>query len=265
MNASTRRLLTAATAIAGTAAVSTGAQAATVIDFGGVATGETVTTQTPGLTVSASSPYADSPEEVFAWDFNGYPQFEFAGQQAPFTSGNATGRDLGQGLALRGPEGVLTGFGVLPRPIPTPLEKRRPAGTINLAFDNDLDSFGFTIVDVEGPEEFTTNTGFFIDFLSDGNEVAQFDFASFVTNDDSTVFDPSIVFGDRSANQIAPITASMLGVDSFDEVRISLGGSAVLAQVTVNPVAVPTPSAALAGLALLGAGAMRRRNRTEAA
>ena len=251
----TAKLLTAALAAT---AVSGAASAATVIDFGGIATGTTVTDQVPGLSVSASSPYADSPEQVFAWDFNGYPQFEFAGQQAPFTSGNATGRDLGQGLALRGPEGVLTGFGVLPEPIPTPLEKRRPAGTINLAFDTALDSFGFTIVDVEGPEEFTTNTGFFIDFLSNGQDVGSFDFASFVTDDDSRVFDPSIEFGDRSANQIQPITAAMLGVDSFDEVRISLGGSAVLAQVTVN--AVPTPSAALAGLALLGAGALRRRS-----
>ncbi len=260
MNASTTQLLTAALA---TAALTTGANAATVIDFNGIATGTTVTTQVPGLSISASSPYADSPEQVFAWDFNGYPQFDFAGQQAPFTSGNATGRDLGQGLALRGPEGVLTGFGVLPKPIPTPLEKRRPAGTINLAFDTALDSFGFTIVDVEGPEEFTTNTGFFIDFLSNGVDVGSFDFASFVTDDSSMVFDPSISFGDRSANQISPITASMLGVDSFDEVRISLGGSAIVAQVTVN--AVPTPTAALGGLALLGAGALRRRNRTEQA
>ena len=111
---------------------------------------------------------------------------------------------------------MLTGFGVLPQPIPTPLEKRRPAGTINLDFDTPLNSFGFTIVDVEGPEEFETNTGFFIDFLSDGEDVASFDFASFVTNDESGVFDPSIEFGNRSANQIAPITAAQLGVDSFD-------------------------------------------------
>ena len=260
MNVSTSKLLTAAIA---TAAVSTGASADSVISFDGIPTLDTVTNQIPGLTVSASSPYADSPEEIFAWDFNGFPEFDFAGQQAPFTSGNATGRDLGQGLALRGPEGVLTGFGVLPEPIPTPLEKRRPAGTINLAFDTPLNSFGFTIVDVEGPEEFETNTGFFIDFLSNGVEVADFDFASFVTNDESNVFDPTIEFGNRSANQIQPITAAMLGVDSFDEVRISLGGSAVLAQVTVN--AIPTPSAALAGLALLGAGALRRRTRGAAA
>ena len=196
---------------------------------------------------------------MFAWDFNGFPEFDFAGQQAPFTSGNATGRDLGQGIALRGPEGVLTGFGVLPEPIPTPLEKRRPAGTINLEFATPLNSFGFTIVDVEGPEEFETNTGFFIDFLSDGQDVGSFDFASFVTNDDSGVFDPTIEFGNRSANQITPITAAQLGVDSFDEVRISLGGSAVIAQITAN--VIPTPTAALGGLALLGAGVLRRRAR----
>ena len=260
MNVSTSKLLTAAAAAA---TVSAGASAQNVIDFNGIPTLDTVTTQIPGLTVSASSPFADSPEEVFAWDFNGFPEFDFAGQQAPFTSGNATGRELGQGLALRGPEGVLTGFGVLPEPIPTPLEKRRPAGTINLAFDNPLDSFGFTIVDVEGPEEFETNTGFFLDFLSNGQDVATFDFADFVT-EGSDVFDSSIVFGDRSANQIQPITAAQLGVASFDEVRISLGGSAVIAQVTANPAVVPTPSAALAGLALLGAGALRRRTRDAA-
>ena len=255
----TAPLLTAALAAT---ALASAASAQNVIDFGGIATLDTVTTQVPGLTVSASSPFADSPEEVFAWDFNGFPEFEFAGQQAPFTSGNATGRDLGQGIALRGPEGVLTGFDVLPFAIPTPLEKRRPAGTINLAFDAPLQSFGFTIVDVEGPEEFGTDTGFFLDFLSNGQDIATFDFADFIT-EGSDLFDPSIAFGDRSANQIQPITAAQLGVDGFDEVRISLGGSAILAQVTAT--AVPTPSAALAGLALLGAGALRRRSHTAAA
>ena len=115
MNASTTQLLTAALA---TAALTTGANAATVIDFNGIATGTTVTTQVPGLSISASSPYADSPEQVFAWDFNGYPQFDFAGQQAPFTSGNATGRDLGQGLALRGPRASSPASASCPSPSP---------------------------------------------------------------------------------------------------------------------------------------------------
>ena len=64
MNASKNTLLAA---IAGTAVVTTGAaSAATVISFDGIPTLDTVTTQVPGLTISASSPYANSPEEVFS-------------------------------------------------------------------------------------------------------------------------------------------------------------------------------------------------------
>lgn len=246
-------------ALLGSTVIATGASAQTVLSFDSIPNLETVTTQAPGLTVSASSNFADSPEQVFSFDFNGFPEFQFAGQQAPFTSGNAVGfGDFGQGLALRGAPGALTGFSQPGGPFPTPLEARRPAGTVNLEFDTALTAFGFTIVDVEGPEEFETGTGFFIDFLSGGVDIASFDFADFVT-EGTDLFDSTIVFGNNSANQIQPITAASLGVESFDEVRISLGGSAVIAQVTVT--AVPTPTAALGGLALLGAGALRRRTR----
>ena len=242
-------LLTAALAGAALSAAPA-ASAERVIDFSSVPAGTLLTEQIDGVTVSANNANPDSPDAAITFDFNADPRFFESGQFGPdWSMGNIDlSTDLGNGVAIQG-----STFSV-------PFETERPAGTLIFDFDSPLDSFGFTVVDVEGPEEFVTDTGFFIEFLSGGDVITEIDFEQFV-NSGSDFFDPNIAFGNRSANRIAPITAAQLGVASFDEVQVSLGGSSIVAQITVNEAAtaVPSPTAAAAGLALLGGLLARRR------
>ena len=233
----------------------TSAHAARVINFNSLPVGLAVSEQIEGVSISALNPYNGVPDEAVVFDFNN-DRFVDSGQSGPpWSMGNIDlDTNLGNGLVVGGArrsEGI-------------PFETRRPAGDLLFRFDAPLTSFGFTMVDVEGPEEFVTDTGFFVEFGSGDAIIDTFDFADLVTPG-TMLYDPDIQFGNRSANRIAPITAAMLGVESFDFVEISIGGSAVVAQITIddtgNAAAIPTPTAAAGGLALLGLALNRRRPR----
>jgi len=130
-------------------------------------------------------------------------------------------------------------------------EGSRPAGSIYFDFNTAIDSFGFDLVDVEGPTEFGHDSGYSAAFFDmNGVELARVGFGDFITNGDP-FFDSTVGFGDNSANRISPITAAALGVNPFSRVEINLGGSAAVDNITYT-VAVPLPSAAFAGFGLLG-------------
>ena len=143
-------------------------------------------------------------------------------------------------------------------------EGRRPAGELFFSFDDAITSFGFDLIDVEGTAEFTQGSGFFATFTSMSTTVS----VAFrdLINPASAFYDSTVAFGDNSANRIQPITAAQLGLESIDNVTINLGGSGGVGNVNFEKaVAVPTPSAAVAGLGLLSLmGARRRRNRAAA-
>ncbi|MEM1211190.1 MAG: hypothetical protein AAGI68_02725 [Planctomycetota bacterium] len=135
-------------------------------------------------------------------------------------------------------------------------EGSRPGGELTFSFDQRVTSFGFDLIDVEGPEEFGRDSGFFATFIEDDNQV-RVGFGAFV-DPDSDFYQPGVAFGDNSANRIAPITAEELGLNGFDEVVINLGGSSAVDNIRFT--AVPSPTAAGAGLvALIGLTARRRR------
>ncbi|MEM6552182.1 MAG: hypothetical protein AAF750_08645 [Planctomycetota bacterium] len=139
-------------------------------------------------------------------------------------------------------------------------EGRRAAGELTFSFDQEITSFGFDLIDVEGPEEFGKDSGFFATFI-DGDQQVSVGFGSFV-DPGSEFYQPGVAFGDNSANAIKPITAEQLGLDSFDEVVINLGGSSAVDNIRFT--AVPSPTAAGAGLvALIGLTARRRRRTAE--
>lgn len=129
------------------------------------------------------------------------------------------------------------------------------AGEITLDFDSPMSAFGFTLVDVEKTGEFNNQTGFFATFNGDGGTV-KVAFADF-TDPYSPYYDPSVVFGDNSANRIKPITAKQLGLNSIDHVTINLGGSGGVGE--LKAAGIPTPGAAAGGMALLGLIVARRR------
>ena len=252
--------LFAAPALLAAAMLAPAAQADRVITFNSLDDGLSASVNAPGVTVTAENPRSYVPDRALVYDTNGTPVHFSSGQYGGdgWSMGNIDlNSDLGNGIAVAGKQRPASDpYSIFP------FEIGRPAGTLTFDFDAPLDSFGFTIIDVEGPEEFQTDTGFFLDFLSGETELGRIDFADLVTPGNA-FYDPTIMFGNRSANRIQPITAAALGVDSFDTVKISLGGSAIVTQITVDdaPVAVPTPAAASAGLALLGLMAGRRRRR----
>ncbi len=141
-------------------------------------------------------------------------------------------------------------------------EGRRPAGNLFFSFDDAITSFGFDLIDVEGTSEFTQGSGFFATF-TDLTTTVSVAFRDLI-DPNSSFYDSTVEFGDNSANRIQPITAEQLGLESFSEVTINLGGSGAVGNINFEaeaaPTAVPTPSAAIAGLGLMGMmGARRRR------
>ena len=222
--------------------------AAATIDFDGLEPGSVPSDLGGGVTVSAVNANEDSLSTPVVYDFDGHPELSYGGQQAPFLGGGNVdpSEDLGNGLAILGPDSAKI------------LEFRRPAGHLRFDFEQPVNAFGFTVVDVEGPREFATDTGHFVSLFSAGEEVLRVDFADFLT-EGSGFFDPSISFGDNSANRIGPIEASLAGVDSFDAAVVALGGSAVVDRIRTTTAAIPTPGAAGAGLLALAGFAARRR------
>jgi hypothetical protein len=53
------------------------------------------------------------------------------------------------------------------------------------------------------------------------------------------VIDPTIEFGNNTANRIDPVSASRLGAARFDEVQIYLGGSAGVDNIRYNTIPEP--------------------------
>ena len=138
-------------------------------------------------------------------------------------------------------------------------EGTRPAGSLRFDFGFALRSFGFDLVDVEGPVEFGTDDGFIARFFMGGSEVGNIGFAQFLTDDGNPFFDSSISFGDNTANRIGPVTAEQIG-GAFDSVVLQFGGSGGVANVNYFR-AIPAPPALAGGLILMGMMTAVRRGR----
>jgi len=132
-------------------------------------------------------------------------------------------------------------------------EGSRPAGSLSFSFDTAITEFGMDLVDVEGVNAENGS----LDFYLDDALLASVSFDEFITLG-SMFYDPTIEFGNNSANRIAPITAAMINADAFNGVRVNMGGSGALDNIAYR---VPAPGAAVA---LLGGFFVRRRRRGNA-
>lgn len=207
------------------------------------------------VTISAANSYVDAPDLLAIFDTRQRntrdPDLEF-----PYTGGgNLATVNLGNIGIIPENNVDANKDGILD--LPDDLG-RRPAGQVRFLFNKPINSFGFDVVDMELREAelpsqliFQKKTG-----TNKYTEVGRISFKEFKTPT-SKYYDPTIKFGDHTANRIKPITAAQLGkgVTQFDRVLFNLGGSGGLDNVTFTFVgAVPEPAtglAALAGAALL--------------
>ncbi len=225
----------------------------TVYDFSGLDHATVVTDQIAGIKISADNPNPGVEDAAIIWDYQARPDLADGGHFGPnWTTGNRPlDTVLGNGVTLLG----NTSF---------TLENRRPAGMLIFEFDEAVDSLMFTVVDIEGPTEFQTNSGFFLDFFSEDTELGRVFFGDLLTPGNQ-FYDPTIQFANGSINQIGPFLASDFDAESFDRVELSLGGSSTLAQITTETFvanAVPTPGAVAGGLGLMTLIAARRRRQS---
>ena len=231
----------------------TAATETSMLDFSGLSHESEVTTEVPGVTISAINPNRDF-DTAIVWDYLARPDLASAGHFGPALSGGnrGNGDGLTKGVSLKG----VNSSG---------LEGNRPAGTLIFEFDQPIDSFQFTISDVEGPVEFDTSSGFFLDFESGDTDLQRVFFGDLITPGNA-FFDPTLEFGNGTVNRIELFEASMFGADSFDKVSISLGGSAIITEITTrNAEVIPTPGAVAGGLGLMTLIAARRRRQAETA
>ncbi len=144
-------------------------------------------------------------------------------------------------------------------------EGARPAGSLFLDFAAPITSFGFDIVDVEGPSEFGDDSGYVALFYLGTTPVGSMGFGELI-DPNSPFYDPTIQYGDNSANRVSPITAADLGGTMFDRVQINMGGSGAIDNLcyTLPPAVIPEP-VTLAGVfaagGAVGAAAWRRLRR----
>ncbi|MBW7905086.1 MAG: PEP-CTERM sorting domain-containing protein [Phycisphaerae bacterium] len=235
-----RRLLTVSLA-----ALSAANGLASSFNLNGLPHGTIVTNQVPGMTVAANNP--NRPFDLaIIFDTNktntADPDLEGpnwpAGNLAPHT-------DVGKILIIAENKTDANGDGLIDNPDD---EGNRPAGQIFLTFAQPLTSFGFDLIDVD--HETDESGG--LKFLMNGTQVGWIPFDAF-TNPNSPHYQPTVAYGDHSANRIGPLTILQNGQPTaFNKVVVYMGGSGGIGNI------VPEP----ASLLLLGLGALalvRRR------
>ncbi len=244
MSTTMRALSVCALAVAaGTA----GADTIETIDFGGLVHGEIVSTQlqgSHGVTIDARN-YSRSFDLAVAFDTHrtGTRDDDL---EDPWSMGNLVGHtNLGNALILQ-ENNYGIGDGVADRPDD---EGSRPAGWIRFSFDEVKTGIGFDILDLESATAEASSLKLYLD----GSLVASIDFMDFV-DAGADLYDPTVVYGNNSANRIGIISADDLGIEGFDTAKFKLGGSMAIDTIKT----VPAPGT-FALLGLGGACVARRR------
>ena len=241
----------------------TAAQAETVITFDELVHGQRVTTdmyEAQGVKFGVEN-YNKSFDKAVAFDTHTLPsQTSDDDLLRPWDGGNLMHEDLGKVLIIQENNRFRNGVALDPDD-----EGSRPAGEFRFNFTTGITSFGLDLIDVEGAVEYGNAGGYIVTlFKGEDRRLASFSFGDFVTPG-TEVYDATIRYGNNTANRLQPITAAMVGVDHFDKVVVSLGGSGAIDNVRFTQLSVvPAPSAATAGLgllAILGAGRLMRRRR----
>jgi hypothetical protein len=219
-----------------------------LIDFDSLQHGEIVNTQLPGISIRADNVGGGldlaiifdsrerNTEDTDLEGPGGVPDKTWSGGNLPNTT------VLGNMLIIaENDKDTDPADGFIDKPDD---EGSRPAGSIYFDFDIPITSFGFDLIDVEGPDEYSSTSGFFAAFFMNGSPLASVSFEEF--NNSASSFFQDAVYGNNTINQIQPITAADLseffgnpGLIQFDRVEINFGGSAAVDNIRFNPVPEP--------------------------
>jgi hypothetical protein len=224
-------------AVASTAGLTSAAKVTTVYDFetdsagNKIKWGQVIDNEYAGtgLTISASNPkhaHSSIRQNAVIIDTKRTPVSDFRGS-------TWNGWHPGNAIIIpdNGKDSDKNGY--FDRPEPVRSQKLGHSGSFFFDFSDRLEKVSFYMMDVDRHEVGGTITAF-----QDGRQVSQ------------SLIVPA-ANGDRGVWH--HITGS-----SFDRVVVTLGGSAAIGEIRAT--SVPTPSAALAGVAMLGAALLRRRS-----
>jgi hypothetical protein len=234
--------------------------AALGIDFEAPKTGTIMGTQylaSHGVTISADNYRVGGPDKAILFNSNRTntldADLEYGGAWA---AGNiATGVNLNKFLIVaESIRDVAPADGFVDQP-----DDEAEGGTLFFKFNSLQTMVGFDLIDVELNPAIDH-----VDFVRQGVTLASITFDQF-TNPASPFYEPGVVYLDRSANRISPITVGELRILPYDELRFFLPECAAIdnLQWDNNPAfAIPEPASAtllLGALApLLGLRARRR-------
>jgi hypothetical protein len=234
-------------------ALSSSAARGGVINFDGRSHGEIVTDyyqRTRGITITAVN-FQGGPDLPIAFD-TARTQTDDRDLEDPWTVGNLGAQHkAGKILILAENDIDANGDGRIDRPDDQgSMPSLGSAGQLIFDFGQAPQfALGLDLIDVEPGDEI----GFFA-FYFGGTEVARITLDQ-LTDSTSNFYDPTIVFGDNSANRVQPITAAQLNIRAFDNLVIDMGMCYGVDNVTFEPItgtlpSVPEPTALAAmGLA----------------
>lgn len=241
--------------------VSAGVASGTVVNFDNAPTGRIISDQyavSHGVTFSADNYRAKGPDKlvIFKSDRGNTPDLDL---EYPWTAGNLAAKlpntpatHLDKILIIA--ENLLDSDnnGLVDHP-----DDEAEGGSMFLKFNAPMSSIGFDLIDVELTPQLDS-----IEFLYQGQSLKTISFDQFTTPA-SPYYDPTVVWADRSANRISPLTIQKLGIRSFDAVTFRFPECAAIDNITfLNEITVPEPVTGVLTLtALAPAFALRSRRR----
>ncbi|MBN1345505.1 MAG: PEP-CTERM sorting domain-containing protein [Phycisphaerae bacterium] len=242
-------------ALIGAITLAAGNAQAVIIDFDTLATGEIVTNQfaADGLLIDTDN-FTRSFDLGIIYDSTGTdPGADYDLEGPTWAGGNLAPDTVLNNLLIIAQDNTDgNGDGLIDVPND---EGRRPSGEFLLTFTTPITEFGLDLIDIELATE-NGEVRFYRGGLG-GTEVGVIGFEDFVDNT-SPWYDPTVGFGDNSANRIASILAETLDVPDFDAVVIYMGGSGGVDNLRYTQVPEPL---SLGFLAIGGALITARRRR----